>query len=56
MIIGETNLIIGRLYSVISYFSISVFFYIEKQTNYFLKSIIKIARKIIPVSNAPPKF
>ena len=56
MIIGEYNLIIGTIYSVISDFSISIFFRIEKQFNYILKSFKKIIFKIIPISASPPKF
>ena len=56
MIIGEHNLIIGTIYSVISDFSISIFFRIEKQFNCILKSFKKIIFKIIPISTSPPKF
>ncbi len=56
MIIGEHNLIIGTIYSVISDFSISIFFRIEKQFNYILNSFKKIIFKIIPISTSPPKF
>ena len=56
MIIGEYNLIIGTIYSVISDFSTSIFFRIEKQFNYILKSFKKIILKIIPISTSPPKF
>ena len=56
MIIGEYNLIIGTIYSVISDFSISIFFRIEKQLNYILKSFKKIIFKIIPISTSPPEF
>ena len=56
MIIGEYNLIIGTIYSVISDFSTSIFFRIEKQFNCILKSFKKIIFKIIPISTSPPKF
>ena len=56
MIIGEYNLIIGTIYSVISDFSTSIFFRIEKQFNCILKSFKKIILKIIPISTSPPKF
>ena len=56
MIIGEYNLIIGTIYSVISDFSTSIFFRIEKQFNYILKYFKKIIFKIIPISTSPPKF
>ena len=56
MIIGEHNLIIGTISAVISDFSISIFFRIEKQFNCILKSFKKIIFKIIPISTSPPKF
>ena len=56
MIISEHNLIIGTIYSVISDFSISIFFRIEKQFNCILKSFKKIILKIIPISTSPPEF
>lgn len=56
MIIGENNLIIGKVFAIISDFSISVFFYIKKQSNYILNTVIDYITKIIPVSTAPPKF
>ena len=56
MIIGEYNLIIGTIYSIISDFSISIFFRIEKQFNYILKSFKKIIFKIIPNTASPPKI
>ena len=56
MIISEHNLIIGTIYSVISDFSISIFFRIEKQFNCILKSFKKIILKIIPISTSPPKL
>ena len=56
MIISEHNLIIGTIYAVISDFSISIFFRIEKQFNCILKSFKKIILKIIPISTSPPEF
>ena len=56
MIIGEYNLIIGTIYSIISDFSISIFFRIEKQFNYILKSFKKIIFKITPNTTSPPNI
>lgn len=56
MIISEHNLIIGTIYAVISDFSISIFFRVEKQFNCILKFFKKIILKIIPISTSPPKF
>lgn len=54
MIIGEKNLIIGKIFSVISETSITLFYYIYKQINYIFKECSKITLKIIPISNSPP--
>ena len=54
MIIGEVGLIIGKVYSVISNFSISVFFYITKQQNFFIKKLKDIIFKLIPRNLSPP--
>lgn len=56
MIIGEKDLIIGKIHTVISDFSKSVFFYITKQYNYFTLALKTFFFKITPVSTAPPKF
>lgn len=56
MIINERNLIIGKINTIISEKSISVFFYIEEQINFILDNLKQFVLKIIPVSTAPPSF
>lgn len=53
MIIGERNLIIGKINAVICDFSISLFFYF-KNIIIFNVSIIKKYIKILPLVNSPP--
>lgn len=54
MIIGEKNLIIGKLYSIISEFSITTYNYIEKQINCTLLHLKEIIFLIIPRTCSPP--
>ena len=54
MIIGEHNLIIGKNYTVISDFSLTVFFAFKNTLNFMVKLFNKIIIKIIPISNSPP--
>lgn len=56
MIIGESNLIIGKIFSVVSSFSITAFFYFEKSINYIIKEYKNIFFKIKPLANSPPFF
>lgn len=56
MIIGEKDLIIGKIHTVISDFSKSVFFYIKEQKYYFITVLKTFFFKINPVQAAPPKF
>lgn len=56
MIIGEKNLIIGKIQTLVSSFSISTFFNFEKQFNYIIKKLKKIYFKIPYLSNSPPVF
>lgn len=54
MIIGEKECIIGKHFTCISDFSISVYFYIVQQKNYILTSFKQIFFKIVPTSISPP--
>ncbi len=56
MIIGEKNLIIGKIFTIISDFCSSLFFYIHPQINYILLIITKLNNKIIPTTTSPPKI
>jgi hypothetical protein len=56
MIIGEKNLIIGLIDTIISEKSKSIFFYIVEQFNYIIQDFNSFIFKITPVSTAPPKF
>ncbi len=56
MIIGEKNLIIGKIYSIISEFSITTYNYIEKQINCTLLHLKEIIFLIIPRTCSPPFF
>jgi hypothetical protein len=56
MIIGEKNLIIGKLDDIISETSKSAFFYIQKQFNYLIENLNLFLLKVIPASTSPPKF
>ena len=56
MIIGERNLIIGKLFTIISDFCSSTFFYIQPQHNYILLIITKLINKIIPTTTSPPNI
>lgn len=54
MIIGEHNLIIGKINSIISDFSISIFVYIINKIC-FVYNYINVSKvKINPKSNSPP--
>lgn len=54
MIIGEHNLIIGKINAVISDFSMSLFFYIENKIIFNIYIIKKYIKKILPLVNSPP--
>lgn len=54
MIIGERGLIIGKIQTLISDFSISAFFYIKKQTNFLIKKINNIGFLNDIKNNSPP--
>lgn len=56
MIIGEKNIIIGKINAIISEYSISIFFYISKQFNYSLKCLDLFFFKITEANNSPPKM
>ena len=56
MIIGEKNLIIGKIFSIISDSSISLFFYIKKQINYTMTQYKKYIIEIIPRKTSPPSL
>lgn len=54
MVIGEKNLIIGKLFTIISDYSLTSFYWFEKQTNFLLLILNKIFKKISPKSTSPP--
>ena len=54
MIIGEHNLIIGSICTIVNEKSSSVFFYIIKQQNYILPFFKHIFLYIIPKTTSPP--
>lgn len=56
MIIGEKNLIIGKIFTIISNFCSSTFFYIQPQINFILLIITKLIDKIVPTITSPPKI
>lgn len=56
MIIGERNLVIGKIFTIISDFCSSTFFYIYPQFNYILLIITKLINKVIPNTTSPPKI
>lgn len=56
MIIGENNLVIGKICTVISSFSITTFFYFEKSVNYIIKKYKNIFFKVNPLSTSPPFY
>ena len=56
MIIGEKNLIIGKIFTIKSDFCSSAFFYIQPQYNYMLLIVTKLINKIIPNTTSPPNI
>lgn len=56
MVISEKNLIIGKIFTIISDYSHTSFYWFEKQTNFLLVILNKIFKKIYPKSASPPIF
>ena len=56
MIIGEKNLVIGKIFTVISDFYSSTFYYILPQFNYILLIVTKLTDEIIPNTTSPPNI
>lgn len=54
MIIGERNLIIGKLFTTISDYSLTSFCWFEKQKSLLLGVLNKTVVEISPKSTSPP--
>lgn len=54
MIIGEHNLVIGKISVIISDFSSSLYSAFENTKNYLIKKLKKIIFSINPKTNDPP--